>query len=119
MRPLAVTEPRLHSHQPPPAFDRSLDGPVRVAQNLLAEKARFRDLEHAYAANPIARLPCNTAQGIETSALHLDLLSELKRIHSHRCSIAYPILESQGALSATRLRPSQLADLADLDQLPR
>ncbi|MBT9488466.1 MAG: Na/Pi cotransporter family protein [Rubrivivax sp.] len=88
-----------------------LDGHVRDAQKLLEEKARFRDLEHEYAANHIARLQDNTATSIETSSLHLDLLSELKRINSHICSIAYPILESKGALSATRLRPSQLADL--------
>jgi len=86
-----------------------LDGHLRDAQKLLEEKARFRDLEHEYAANHIARLQDNTAQSIETSSLHLDLISELKRINSHLCSIAYPILESAGALTATRLRKSQLA----------
>ena len=86
-----------------------LDGHVRDARKLLEEKARFRDLEHEYAANHIGRLQDNTAQSIETSSLHLDLISELKRINSHICSIAYPILESAGALSATRLRHSQLA----------
>jgi len=91
-----------------------LDGHARDAQKLLEEKARFRDLEHAYAANHIGRLQDNTAQSIETSALHLDLLSELKRINSHICSIAYPILESKGALAATRLRHSQLAELDEL-----
>lgn len=88
-----------------------LDGHVRDAQKLLEEKARFRDLEHEYAANHIARLQDNTAQSIETSSLHLDLISELKRINSHICSIAYPILESAGALANTRLRHSQLASL--------
>jgi phosphate:Na+ symporter len=88
-----------------------LDGHVRDAQKLLEEKARFRDLEHEYAANHIGRLQDNTAQSIETSSLHLDLISELKRINSHICSIAYPILESAGALSATRIRPSRLSDL--------
>ncbi len=88
-----------------------LDGHVRDAQKLLEEKARFRDLEHEYAANHIARLQDNTAQSIETSSLHLDLISELKRINSHLCSIAYPILESAGALANTRLRKSQLTGL--------
>jgi phosphate:Na+ symporter len=88
-----------------------LAGHVRDAQKLLEEKARFRELEHEYAANHIARLQDNTAQSIETSSLHLDLISELKRINSHICSIAYPILESAGALTATRLRHSQLAAL--------
>ena len=91
-----------------------LDGDARGAQKLLEEKARFRDLEHRYAANHIGRLRDNSTQSIETSALHLDLLSELKRINSHICSIAYPILESKGALSATRLRSSQLGDLDDI-----
>ncbi len=88
-----------------------LDGHVRDAQKLLEEKARFRDLEHEYAANHIARLQDNTAQSIETSSLHLDLISDLKRINSHICSIAYPILDSAGVLSQTRLRHSKLAEL--------
>ena len=86
-----------------------LDGHVRDASRLLEEKARFRDLEHEYAASHIARLQDNTAQSIETSSLHLDLISDLKRINSHICSIAYPILESAGALSPTRIRHSVLA----------
>jgi phosphate:Na+ symporter len=47
-------------------------------------------------------------QSIETSGLHLDLISELKRINSHICSIAYPILDSAGALSPSRLRQTNL-----------
>ena len=88
-----------------------LDGHVRDAQKLLEEKARFRDLEHEYAASHIARLQGNTAQSIETSSLHIDLISELKRINSLLCSIAYPILESAGALTQTRLRHSRLGGL--------
>jgi len=88
-----------------------LDGHVRDAQKLLEEKARFRDLEHEYAGSHISRLRDNTAQSIETSSLHLDLISDLKRINSHICSIAYPILESAGALSKTRIRESRLPAL--------
>jgi phosphate:Na+ symporter len=88
-----------------------LDGHVHDARKLLEEKARFRDLEHEYAANHIARLQDNTAQSIETSSLHLDLISELKRINSHLCGVAYPILESAGVLAATRIRHSRLAGL--------
>jgi phosphate:Na+ symporter len=88
-----------------------LDGHVRDAQKLLEEKASFRDLEHEYAQRHIQRLQASTAQSIETSSLHLDLISELKRINSHICSIAYPILESAGALAKTRIRHSQLAEL--------
>lgn len=88
-----------------------LDGHVRDAKKLLEEKARFRDLEREYAASHIARLQDNTAQSIETSSLHLDLISDLKRINSHICSIAYPILDMAGVLSQTRIRHSKLAEL--------
>ena len=53
----------------------------------------------------------NTAQSIETSSLHLDLISDLKRINSHICGVAYPILESAGALTKTRIRHSQIGEL--------
>jgi phosphate:Na+ symporter len=85
-----------------------LNGDVRDAQRLLEEKARFRDLERAYSSTHLDRLADNSTLSIETSSLHLDLISELKRINSHICSIAYPILDSAGALSATRLRQSNL-----------
>jgi phosphate:Na+ symporter len=88
-----------------------LDGHLRDARKLLEEKARFRDLQYEYAASHIARLQDNTTHSIETSSLHLDLISDLKRINSHICSIAYPILESAGALTATRIRPSVLAPM--------
>jgi len=39
----------------------------------------------------------------------------LKRNNSHLCSIAYPILESAGALSKTRIRNSKMADLSPDD----
>jgi phosphate:Na+ symporter len=81
-----------------------LNGSVRDAQKLLEEKARFRDLERAYAGTHLTRLTDNTVQSIETSSLHLDLISDLKRINSHICSIAYPILDSAGALAPSRLR---------------
>ncbi|MCL4746139.1 MAG: Na/Pi cotransporter family protein, partial [Burkholderiaceae bacterium] len=90
-----------------------LDGHLRDAQRLLEEKARFRDLEMSYAASHLARLHEQTVQSIETSSLHLDLISELKRINSHLCSIAYPILEAAGALANTRLvQPGLIDDVA-------
>jgi phosphate:Na+ symporter len=85
-----------------------LNGNVRDAQRLLEEKARFRDLERQYAATHLERLSDNTVQSIETSGLHIDLISDFKRINSHICSIAYPILDSVGALSPTRLKQADL-----------
>ena len=88
-----------------------LNGNVRDAQKLLQEKTRFRDLERAYATTHLARLSEQTALSIETSSLHIDLISELKRINSHICSIAYPILDSAGVLAPSRLRESRLGTL--------
>ncbi|MDP4073237.1 Na/Pi cotransporter family protein [Acidovorax sp. A1169] len=87
-----------------------LNGNVRDAQKLLEEKARFRDLERAYSATHLVRLSDNTVQSIETSSLHIDLISELKRINSLLCSVAYPILESAGALAPSRLRAATTTD---------
>ncbi|RYY84573.1 MAG: Na/Pi cotransporter family protein, partial [Comamonadaceae bacterium] len=81
-----------------------LNGSLRDAQKLLEEKVRFRELERAYADTHLTRLTENTVQSIETSSLHLDLISDLKRINSHICSIAYPILDSAGALAPSRFR---------------
>ena len=53
-----------------------LNGNVRDAQKLLEEKARFRDLERAYAGTHLERLSEQTASSIETSSLHIDLISD-------------------------------------------
>ena len=87
-----------------------LNANVRDAQKLLEEKMRFGELERAYAASHLVRLTGNTVQSIETSSLHIDLISDLKRINSHICSIAYPILDSAGALAPSRLRQMPLAE---------
>ncbi|MDM0054104.1 Na/Pi cotransporter family protein [Variovorax fucosicus] len=88
-----------------------LNGNVRDAQKLLEEKVRFRNLERAYASTHLDRLSDQTALSIETSSLHIDLISDLKRINSHICSIAYPILDSAGVLAPSRLRASRLGEL--------
>ena len=81
-----------------------LNGNLRDAQKLLEEKARFRDLERSYANAHLERLSGNSTLSIETSSLHIDLISELRRINSLICSLAYPILESAGVLAASRLK---------------
>mgnify|MGYP000202060040 CR=1 FL=1 len=93
-----------------------LNGNVRDARKLLEEKSRFRDLEHEYAATHLKRLAVNTLQSIETSSLHLDLISDFKRINSHISSIAYPILDSAGVLESSRLRHASDDTLASPGQ---
>jgi len=98
-----------------------LHGDLKSAQELLAQKVLFRDLERAYADSHLGRLAGNTLESIETSSLHLDLISDFKRINSHICSIAYPILEEAGVLARTRLKeptPAPLVIDDDADLVP-
>jgi phosphate:Na+ symporter len=80
-----------------------LNGDLKSAQQLLAEKERFRDLERAYHDSHLDRLSGNTVQSIETSSLHLDIISDMRRINSFFCSTAYPVLEQAGKLRKSRL----------------
>ena len=81
-----------------------LNGDLKSAQMLIAQKAEFRDLERAYAGTHLDRLAWQTPESIETSSLHLDIINDFKRINSHFCAIAYPILEEAGVLARTRRR---------------
>lgn len=88
-----------------------LNGDLKSAQMLLAQKVEFRNLERSFAAAHLDRLAWQTPQSIETSSLHLDIINDFKRVNSHVCSIAYPILEAAGAIAPSRLR-EPLADEA-------
>jgi phosphate:Na+ symporter len=81
-----------------------LNGDVKSAQQLLVEKERFRDMERAFHDSHLDRLAGQTVQSIETSSLHLDIISDMRRINSFFCSTAYPILEHAGKLRKSRLR---------------
>jgi len=83
-----------------------LNADLRSAQMLLGQKTDFRNLERAYARTHLDRLAWQTPESIETSSLHLDIINDFRRINSHICSIAYPILEQAGVLAPTRLRES-------------
>jgi phosphate:Na+ symporter len=87
------------------AFGVFLSGDVKVARQLVEEKTVIRDMERAAAESHFSRLREGVAASIETSSLHLDILRDLKRIFSHICSIAYPVLEAVGDLQPSRLRP--------------
>ncbi|EJL94271.1 Na/Pi-cotransporter [Herbaspirillum sp. CF444] len=80
-----------------------LDGDLKSAQKLLAEKEAFRDLERAYSKTHLIRLAGETQQSIETSSLHLDLISDMRRMHSLFCSTAYSVLDDAGMLRKSRM----------------
>ena len=83
-----------------------LNDNVRDAKKLMEEKTRFRELERDYAASHLVRLSDRTLHSMETSSLHIDLISDFQRINSLLCSVAYPILEKNNALMPSRLRKS-------------
>jgi phosphate:Na+ symporter len=94
---------------------------VRVARTLIEEKTQLRNLELGYADSHLARLREGRPESIETSSLHLDVLRDLKRIHSHICSAAYPVLEAAGELQPNRLKESSSAatrNTSDLASMP-
>jgi phosphate:Na+ symporter len=81
-----------------------MSGDINVARQLVAAKAQLRSTEFAAAERYLNRLRDCTPETIESISLDLDILRDLKRIHSHLCSAAYPVLERAGALQPSRLR---------------
>jgi phosphate:Na+ symporter len=84
------------------AFGVFMSGDVGEARRLLAEKAALRNVELAATERHLERLREGRPESLETTSLHLDVLRDLKRIHSHICSVAYPVLEAAGELAAAR-----------------
>ena len=82
---------------------------VALARQLFAEKAPMRDAERHAAESHFERLRSGRPESIETSAIHLDIIRDLKRIHGHAASIGYPILESANALRESRLKADEEA----------
>jgi phosphate:Na+ symporter len=77
---------------------------ARAARRLLGEKEVFRDLEARATETHFARIRAGRVESVETSAMHLDVLRDLKRINAHVAAAAYPVLERIGELLPSRLR---------------
>ena len=63
-----------------------------VWRQILDQKPEISKLERGYRENHIQRLRDGYRETIDTSEIHLDVLTNLKRINSHITAIAYPIL---------------------------
>ena len=81
-----------------------MTGDHEMARELVAEKDKIRQAEKQAAESHFGRLRDGTLASIETTALHLDIIRDLKRINAHITSVAYPILESTGAINESRLK---------------
>jgi phosphate:Na+ symporter len=82
------------------AFGIFMTGNAEAARKLLRQKSELRKAELEAADRHFDRLREGRPESLETTSLHLDILSDLKRIHSHICSVAYPVLEAAGELPA-------------------
>jgi phosphate:Na+ symporter len=96
------------------AFGIFMTGDVAAAKKLIREKADMRKAELEAADRHLDRLRERQPESVETTSLHLDVLADLKRIHSHICSVAYPVLEAAGELP---VRDSARIDVSATDTL--
>lgn len=86
------------------AFNVFMSRDPALARRLLREKTALREAELSAADSHFRRLREGRPESIESSAIHLDVVRDLKRVNSHLTSVAYPILEAAGELAETRLR---------------
>jgi phosphate:Na+ symporter len=68
---------------------------VALAEKLLRHKQHIGELERELRNRHFHRLHAGLIESFETSAIHLDVLTNLKRINSHLTAVAYPILETK------------------------
>ncbi len=65
-----------------------------LANQLLERKREINELERDLRNRHFQRLREGLTESFETSAIHLDVLTNLKAINSHLTAVAYPILEN-------------------------
>ena len=64
-----------------------------LAQEVLDQRPAMRQRERELRESHLGRLRQGLAESIETSEIHLDILTNLKRVSSHVSALVYPILE--------------------------
>jgi phosphate:Na+ symporter len=102
------------------AFGIFMSGNVDEARGLLVEKVALRNFELAATERHLDRLREGRLETVETTSLHLDVLRDLRRIHSHICSVAYPVLDAAGQLPALRQNETDLLGISTpADMSPR
>ena len=75
-------------------------GDVELARKLLRHKVKIAEMAQDLTEAHIQRLHQGLRESLETSSIHLDLLSNLKRINSQLSNIAHPILVRAGQREA-------------------
>jgi phosphate:Na+ symporter len=95
-----------------------MSGNVDEARKLIAEKTQLRNAELNAAEQHLERLREGRPESLETTSLHLDVLRDLKRIHSHICSVAYPVLDAAGEMPIGDGAESDPITLRSIDTKP-
>jgi phosphate:Na+ symporter len=101
------------------AFGVFMSGDVNEARKLVAEKAALRNAELAATERHLDRLREGRPETLETTSLHLDVLRDLRRIHSHICSVAYPVLDAAGEQVVASSEESLAGAQSTAQPLPR
>lgn len=82
-----------------------MTGDGRTARLLANEKEIFRSMESTATNAHFERLRIGRIDTVETSTMHLDALRDLKSVNANLvAAAAYPVLERNGELLATRVR---------------
>ncbi|TAL78732.1 MAG: Na/Pi cotransporter family protein [Beijerinckiaceae bacterium] len=82
-----------------------MTGDGRAARLLANEKEIFRTMESTATDAHFERLRIGRIDTLETSTMHLDALRDLKSVNANLvAAAAYPVLERNGELLATRVR---------------
>ena len=68
-------------------------GDRALAQEVLDQRPLIRGRERELRESHLSRLRRGLAESLETSEIHLDVLTNLKRISSHITALVFPILE--------------------------
>jgi phosphate:Na+ symporter len=68
-------------------------GDRALAQEVLDQRPVMRQRERDLRESHLHRLRAGLAESLETSEIHLDILTNLKRISSHVSALVFPILE--------------------------
>jgi phosphate:Na+ symporter len=90
-----------------------MSGDAAEAKKLIAEKTQLRNAELEAAEHHIDRLREGRRETMETTSLHLDVLRDLKRIHSHIASVAYAVINAaaEGETSAEARGGASLVEM--------
>ncbi|MAF68795.1 MAG: na+/Pi-cotransporter family protein [Micavibrio sp.] len=78
---------------------------VSLARQLVKNKTEIKNAEIRTSRAHISRLSEGVPETLDTSSMHLDMIRDLRRINALVTSVAYPLLEEEGHLNKSRLRP--------------